>query len=79
MTEEILDLDQLKRNRLDHGKAILIAGIAVAALMFILGSMDHVGGVALPGEWIDYLIFGLMAISGPYGFYMTYQRMRVRD
>ena len=43
------------------------------------GFIDAIGGLDLPGEWVDYLFFGLMALSGPYGFYRTYQMKKVRD
>jgi flagellar protein FlaJ len=79
MTEDIIDLNQLSINRLDHGKTILIAGTAIAALIFAMGFIDAIGGLDLPGEWVDYLFFGLMALSGPYGFYRTYQMKKVRD
>lgn len=79
MTEEIIDLNQLNLNRLDYGKTIIIASGAVAALIFVMGFIDAIGGLDLPGQWVDYLFFGLMALSGPYGFYRSYQMKRVRD
>ena len=79
MTEEIIDLNQLNLNRLDYGKTIIIASGAVAALIFVMGFIDAIGGLDLPGQWVDYLFFGLMAISGPYGFYRSYQMKKVRD
>ena len=45
MTEDIIDLNQLSINRLDHGKTILIAGTAIAALIFAMGFIDAIGGL----------------------------------
>jgi flagellar protein FlaJ len=79
MTEAIIDLDQLNLNHLDHSKTIIVASVAAAALIFAMGFIDGIGGLTLPGEWIDYLILGLMAVCGPYGFYMSYKAKKVRD
>lgn len=79
MTEEIIDLNQLNLNRLDHGKTIIIVSAVIATLIFAMGFIDAIGGLALPGDWVDYLFFGLMASAGPYGFYRSYQMKKVRD
>ena len=79
MSEDIIDLNQLNLNRLDHGKTILIISGVIGALLFAMGFLDAIGGLNLPGEWVDYLFFGLMALSGPYGFYRTYQMKKIRD
>ncbi len=79
MTEEIIDLNQLNLNRLDHGKTIIIVSAVMATLIFAMGFIDAIGGLALPGDWVDYLFFGLMASAGPYGFYRSYQMKKVRD
>ncbi len=79
MAEDIMDLEQLDLKKLDYSQTILIAGVAVGALLFVIGFLDGIGGVGMPFEWIDYMILGLMAITGPYGFYQSNRRKKIRE
>lgn len=79
MAEDIMDLEQLDLKKLDYGQTILIIGVAVGALLFVIGFLDGIGGVGMPFEWIDYVILGLMVITGPYGFYQSNRRKKIRE
>jgi archaeal flagellar protein FlaJ len=79
MAEDIMDLEQLDLKKLDYGQTILIVGVAIGVLLFVIGFLDGIGGVTTPLEWIDYVILGLMAITGPYGFYESSRRKRIRE
>ncbi len=79
MTENIIDPNQLNLRKLDYSKSILIVSIIIGGFIFILGFLDAIGSLILPGEWIDYLMFGLMAICGPYGFYTSHRRKRIQE
>jgi flagellar protein FlaJ len=76
---KVLDLDQLNKTNEDHGQTILIASSVVAAIFFVMGILDAIGGIRTGLEWIDFAAIGLMAITGPYGFYKTYQYKRIKD
>jgi flagellar protein FlaJ len=77
--ERILDLDQLKTSRRDYARIILIVGIVVAVVLLFVGFLDAIGGLNTGLEWIDFLAFGLMAMSGPYGFYMTSRHKKIKE
>ena len=66
----------------DLSKKILGAGAGIMTLCIVLGLLDMMyessvtptgggSGVSLPFQWIDWVIFGLMALMGPYGFYKS--------
>jgi flagellar protein FlaJ len=79
MADDILDLNQLDIKKKDLSQTILIACVAIAVLLIVLGVMDGMKLMSLPLDWIDYLIFGLMAITGPYGIYTSRKYKRIRD
>ncbi|MDW5561696.1 MAG: type II secretion system F family protein [Methanomassiliicoccus sp.] len=79
MAEDIIDLEQLDLKKLDYSHTILIICCASAALLFVLAFLDGIGGLDTPLQWIDYVFLGLMAFSGPYGFYKSAQRKKIRD
>jgi len=79
MAEDIIDLNQLDLKKLDYSQTILVVCSAAAALMFVMAFLDAIGGLETPLLWIDYVFIGLMAFSGPYGFYKSAQMKKVRD
>lgn len=79
MAEDIIDLDQLDLKKLDYSQTILIVCGVVGALLFAMAFLEAIGGLDTPLLWIDYVFLGLMAVSGPYGFYKSAQRKKVRD
>lgn len=76
--KEILDIGQLEATRKDYSKTILWSSVTVALILFAFGAIEAYGGLETPLDWIDFVVFGLMAICGPYGFYtsMRYKRMK---
>ncbi|MBI0584599.1 MAG: type II secretion system F family protein [Methanomassiliicoccus sp.] len=79
MAEDIIDLDQLDLKKLDYSQTILIASVVVAVLLFVVAFLEAIGGLDTPLLWIDFVVLGLMAITGPYGFYKSMQRKKIRD
>ncbi len=79
MAENILDLSQLDSKKMDFGRTILIISVIIGGLLFMVGAVEAIGGISTPLTWIDYLFLGLMAISGPYGFYSSNRRKRIKD
>lgn len=77
--EKILDLSQLTTKKRDYARTILIIGTVVAVILFLIGAIDAIGGLKTGLKWIDFVAFGLMAISGPYGFYVTYRHKKVKE
>lgn len=77
--EKYLDIGQITARKRDYGRTILIVGFLIAAVLFFVGILDAIGGLETGLEWIDFLAFGLMAMSGPYGFYMTYRHKKIKD
>ena len=77
--ENIMDLDQLDLKNLDYGRTILIASGLVGALILAIGFLDGIGGIDVPSDWLTYVFLGLMAFTGPYGFYASKQHKRIRD
>jgi len=77
--EKILDVTQLTTKKRDYGKTILIVSVIIAVILFLIGAIDAIGGLKTGLKWIDFVAFGLMAISGPYGFYVTYHHKKVKE
>ena len=69
----------LATEKADRTGTILGVSIAVAAICIFAGLLDYMGSVALPFEWIDYVIFAILALIGPYGFYMSTKEKHVRE
>lgn len=74
-----MDLNQLDLKSLDYSQTILIVSAGIAALIFAIGFIDAIGGIITPLEWIDFISLGLMVICGPYGFYTSRRRKRIRE
>ena len=77
--KDVLDLSQLKVAKRDRAKTILMIGIVVAIIMFLFGALDAIGGIETPLEWITFVALGLMAICGPYGFYVSMKYRRIKE
>jgi flagellar protein FlaJ len=79
MAEDIIDLDQLDLKKMDHSRTILYVGLFVGAILFVMAFLEGIGGLDTALLWIDYVILGLMVITGPYGFYVGIQRKRIKE
>jgi flagellar protein FlaJ len=77
--ERILDISQIKTRKSDYGRTILLVGVVIAIILFFIGFLDIIGGLKTGLKWIDFVAFGLMAISGPYGFYMSYRHKKIKE
>lgn len=77
--ERILDISQIRTRKSDYGKTILLVGVVIAIILFFIGFLEAIGGLKTGLKWIDFVAFGLMAISGPYGFYMSYRHKKIKE
>lgn len=75
----ILDISQIRTRKSDYGRTILLVGLVIAIILFFMGFLEAIGGLKTGLKWIDFVAFGLMAISGPYGFYMTYRHKKIKE
>ncbi|MCU0852524.1 MAG: type II secretion system F family protein [Thermoplasmata archaeon] len=69
----------LATEKADLTGTLLGASITVTAICVFAGMLDYMGSVSLPFEWIDYVIFGILALIGPYGFYVSSKERHVRE
>jgi len=76
---DIMDLKQLRNEKSDLTKTMLIDGIVIGAIFLVIGFLDAIGGLETPLNWIDYVALGLMGFSGPYGFYTTYKHKKIHN
>jgi flagellar protein FlaJ len=76
---DIMDLKQLRNEKSDLTKTVLIIGIVIGVIFLIIGFLDAIGGLETPLNWIDYVALGLMGFSGPYGFYTTYKHKKIHN
>lgn len=63
----------------DKTRVVLGVSIALMALFSVMAFIDHIESLNLPLEPIDYIIFGLLAFLGPYGFYASAREKHVRE
>jgi len=63
----------------DLSKKILGGSIGVALLFIFLAVLDQTGALNLPIEWIDWIIFALMIMIGPYGFYVAAKQKHIKQ
>lgn len=63
----------------DRTKTILVVSIVITAVCVFAGLLDYIGTANLPFDWIDYVIFGMLALIGPFGFYASTKERHVRE
>ena len=69
----------LATEKTDLTRLILAVTFALVALFAFLGFLDGIGSVNLPFQPVDYAIFAMMVVFGPYGFYVATKEARVRE
>lgn len=69
----------LSTEKADKTKTILGVSAAIAAICVFAAILDNMGSVNLPFEPVDYSIFALMAMIGPFGFYMSMREKHVKE
>lgn len=63
----------------DLTKPLIGASVGIMALFVAMAALDAIGSLNLPLEWIDYVIFAILAFVGPYGFYMSSKEKHIRE
>lgn len=69
----------LATEKMDRTQAVVGGSLGITAVLAFVGILDHIGGLAVPLDPIDWVIFAIMAFVAPYGFYMSAKEKRVRD
>jgi flagellar protein FlaJ len=69
----------LATEKADMTRTILGVSAALTVVFIFMAILDNIGSVSLPLEPIDYVIFGILAMLGPYGFYMSAREKRVKE
>lgn len=77
--KEILDIEQLNLRRQDYSKLLLIIGIVGLVICMVIAFVEIAEVVDTGLEWIYWIMLGLMFLSGPYGFYMSWQYKKTQE
>jgi len=77
--KEILDIEQLNLRRQDYSKLLLIIGIVGLVICMVIAFVEIAEVVDTGLEWIYWIMLGLMILSGPYGFYMSWQYKKTQE
>lgn len=66
------------RETKDWGKIVLIGSVVAAVVLLMVGIVGQLNPGLLPIGVIDGIIFAVLAITGPYGFYHQYQVNKIK-
>ena len=69
----------LATEKADKTRTIVAVSLALVGLFGFMALIDSIGSLALPFDPIDYVIFALMALLGPYGFYVATKERNVKE
>jgi flagellar protein FlaJ len=69
----------LATEKADLTKTLLGASIGVAALLIFMALVDYIGSLSLPLDPIDWVIFAIAVLIGPYGFYASTKEKHIRE
>ncbi len=69
----------LSQEKADMTRPLLGVSIGLMAVFGFMGFLDMIGSVGLPFEPVDYMIFAMLALLGPYGFYMSKKQAQVHE
>ncbi|MCU0860333.1 MAG: type II secretion system F family protein [Thermoplasmata archaeon] len=69
----------LATEKADKTRTILGVSLALVGVFGFMALIDSMGSLALPFDPIDYVIFALLALLGPYGFYVSTKERNVKE
>ena len=69
----------LATEKVDYTRLIIATSLAAAGVFAFMAFIDSIGSLSLPFEPVDYGIFALMALFGPYGFYVSTKEKHVKE
>ncbi len=69
----------LSQEKADMTKPLLGVSIGLMAVFGFMAFIDMIGSVKLPFQPIDYVIFGMLALFGPYGFYASKRERIIKE
>src|SRR4030042_601321 len=63
----------------DLTKTMTGLSFGLMGVFIFLAFLDYIESVNLPLEQIDYIIFAILGLLGPIGFYMSTKEKRIRE
>ncbi len=69
----------LATEKSDKTRTLIGVSAGLFVLFIFMAIIDYTGGLELPLEWIDYVIFAILAFLGPYGFYTATKEAHTRE
>jgi flagellar protein FlaJ len=69
----------LATEKTDLTRVIVGVSLALVGVFGFMAFIDSIGSLSLPFEPIDYFIFALMALLGPYGFYVSTKERHIKE
>src|SRR5512136_925179 len=69
----------LSQEKADLTMPLLTVSIVLVIVFAFMGVLHMIGSVGLPFEPIDYAIFAMLALFGPYGFYMSSKEKVIKE
>lgn len=69
----------LSTEKADKTKTIIGISAVITAICVLAAILDNIKSVNLPFEPVDYGIFAMMAMIGPFGFYMSVREKHVKE
>ena len=69
----------LATEKSDMTRTLIGASLGIMGLFIFMAVLDGIGSVDLPLEPIDYIIFAILAMLGPYGFYTSAREKRIKE
>jgi len=69
----------ISTEKADVKSTVIGVSVMLVAVFSFAAVLDAIGSVDLPLEWIDYVIFALLGLLIPYGFYMSAKEKHTRE
>lgn len=69
----------LATEKVDHTRKIVIGSLLGAALCGLIAFIDMIGSLSVPFDPIDWVIFALLVVLTPYGFYVSTKEKNIRE
>ena len=69
----------LATEKADKTGTIVAGSVGVMVILIFIGVLDFMGSIDAPFDWVDYVIFAMLAFLAPYGFYMSMKEKHVHE
>lgn len=69
----------LATEKTDMTRTLVGVSAGLMAVFIFAAILDNMGSVSLPLDPIDWIIFAMLSMFGPYGFYMSAREKRIKE